>query len=200
MQCGWARWLADSLRSSVFAFQLMPLEVENDIIIDPPSYRGSRCLELPQRDPNFKHIKPPRPFFHHGEIQLQSAHNLQKSRNKLNFLLSKHNHLHSPNTMSDKNTSTLQSYIDSASGAAQTLLGNITGSSADQHQGQAKQDKAQVENDASHAGTSFAGYSASSSGAITKNDPQRQEGSWNQTIGSGKEMVGNLIGSEVCPV
>jgi uncharacterized protein YjbJ (UPF0337 family) len=73
--------------------------------------------------------------------------------------------------MSDKNTSTLQSYIDSASGAAQTLLGNITGSNADQREGQTKQDKAQLENDASHAGASFAGYSASSSGAVTKNDP-----------------------------
>jgi len=100
--------------------------------------------------------------------------------------------------MPDKHTSTLQSYIDSASGAAQTLLGNLTGSSADQQQGQAKQDKAQLENDASHAGGTFAGYSASGSGAVTKNDPQRQEGSWNQTVGSGKEMVGNLIGSEVC--
>lgn len=73
--------------------------------------------------------------------------------------------------MSDKNTSTLQSYIDSASGAAQTLLGNITGSSADQREGQANQDKAQLENDASHVGGSFAGYSASSSGDVTKNDP-----------------------------
>jgi uncharacterized protein YjbJ (UPF0337 family) len=72
--------------------------------------------------------------------------------------------------MSDKNTSTLQSYIDSASGAAQTLLGNITGSNTDQHEGQAKQDKAQLENDASHAGGTFAGYSVSSSG-VTKNDP-----------------------------
>jgi uncharacterized protein YjbJ (UPF0337 family) len=86
----------------------------------------------------------------------------------------------------------------SATGMAQTVLGSITGSNADQQEGQAKQDKAQVENDASHAAVSGLGYSASSSGAVTKNDPNRQEGSWNQTIGSGKEMVGNLIGSEVC--
>jgi uncharacterized protein YjbJ (UPF0337 family) len=116
--------------------------------------------------------------------------------------------------MSDKNTSTLQSYIDryatllktqqddvlthmqSATGMAQSALGSLTGSTADQHQGEAKQDKAQVEHDASHAGASFLGYSASSSGAVTKNDPARQEGSWNQTVGSGKEMLGNLVGSE----
>ena len=33
--------------------------------------------------------------------------------------------------MSDKNTSTLQSYIDSASGAAQSALGSLIGSNAD---------------------------------------------------------------------
>ena len=100
--------------------------------------------------------------------------------------------------MSDKNTSTLQSYIDSATGAAQSVLGSITGSTTDQQAGQNKQDKARLENDASHAAVSGLGFSASSSGAVTKNDPNRQEGSWNQTIGSGKEMVGNLVGSEVC--
>jgi len=98
--------------------------------------------------------------------------------------------------MSDKQTSTLQSYIDSASGAAQSLLGSITGSTADQNAGEAKKDKAQVENDLSHAGGSVAGFSASSSGAVTKNDPNRQEGSWNQTVGSGKEALGGLIGNE----
>jgi uncharacterized protein YjbJ (UPF0337 family) len=100
--------------------------------------------------------------------------------------------------MSDKNTSTLQSYVDSVSGAAQNILGSITGSNADQREGQAKQDKAQVEHDASHAAVTGMGYSASSSGAVTKNDPNRQEGSWNQTVGSGKEMLGGLVGSEVC--
>jgi hypothetical protein len=34
--------------------------------------------------------------------------------------------------MSDKNTSTLQSYIDSASGAVQSALGSISGSASDQ--------------------------------------------------------------------
>ena len=86
----------------------------------------------------------------------------------------------------------------SATGMAQNVLGSITGSHADQQEGQAKQDKAQLEHDASHAAVSGLGFSASSSGAVTKNDPNRQEGSWNQTVGSGKEMVGNLIGSEVC--
>lgn len=34
--------------------------------------------------------------------------------------------------MSDKDTSTLQSYIDSATGAVQSAIGSITGSNADQ--------------------------------------------------------------------
>jgi uncharacterized protein YjbJ (UPF0337 family) len=99
--------------------------------------------------------------------------------------------------MSDKNTSTLQSYIDSASGAVQTVLGNITGSNADKNAGEIKQDKAALENDASHATVKVPGFSASSSGAITKDDPNRQEGAWNQTIGSGKEFVGGIVGAEV---
>jgi uncharacterized protein YjbJ (UPF0337 family) len=98
--------------------------------------------------------------------------------------------------MSDKNTSTLQSYIDSASGAVQSAIGSLTGNTSDQNSGEAKKDKAEFEHDASHAGASVAGHSISSSGAITKNDPNRTEGSWNQTIGSGKEFVGGLVGSE----
>ena len=35
-----------------------------------------------------------------------------------------------------------------------------------------------------------------STAGVAANDPNRSEGSWNQTIGSGKEMVGNLIGSD----
>jgi len=33
--------------------------------------------------------------------------------------------------MSDKNTSTLQSYVDSASGAIQSAIGSLTGSTGD---------------------------------------------------------------------
>jgi uncharacterized protein YjbJ (UPF0337 family) len=117
--------------------------------------------------------------------------------------------------MSDKNTSTLQSYIDSASGAVQSAIGSLTGNASDQvfplvasnpsgshtnmpqNAGEAKKDKAQLENEASHATAKIGNYSASSSGAITKDDPNRTEGSWNQTIGSAKETIGNLVGSEV---
>lgn len=39
-------------------------------------------------------------------------------------------------------------------------------------------------------------YTASGSGAVTKDDPQRQEGQWNQTIGAGKEFIGGLVGHD----
>lgn len=69
-----------------------------------------------------------------------------------------------------------------------------------QNAGEAKKDKATLEKEASHATAKLGPISASSSGAITKDDPNRQEGAWNQTVGSAKETVGNLVGSEVYSV
>ncbi|EOO02712.1 putative mismatched base pair and cruciform dna recognition protein [Phaeoacremonium minimum UCRPA7] len=97
---------------------------------------------------------------------------------------------------SNDNTSTLKSYVDSATGAVQNALGSIIGSNGDQAQGAAKQDKAQAEYDASHATAKLPGFTASSSGAVTKDDPDRAAGSWNQTVGAGKETLGGLVGSE----
>jgi len=98
--------------------------------------------------------------------------------------------------MSDKNTSTLQSYVDSATGAVQSAIGSLTGNTSDQNAGETKKSKADLENEASHATAKIGNYSASSSGAITKDDPNRTEGSWNQTVGSAKEAIGGLVGSE----
>jgi len=98
--------------------------------------------------------------------------------------------------MSDKNTSTLQSYIDAATGAVQSAVGSISGNTADQTAGDAKKDRAQVENDASHATAKVGNLTASSSGAITKDDPNRTEGSWNQAVGSAKESLGGFVGSQ----
>jgi len=98
--------------------------------------------------------------------------------------------------MSDENTSTLQSYIDTATGAVQSAVGSLTGNTSQEGQGEAKKDKGQLENDASHATAKIGNLTASSSGAVTKDDPNRTEGSWNQTIGSAKEAVGGFFGSE----
>lgn len=97
----------------------------------------------------------------------------------------------------DKPTSTLQAAVDSVSGTVQNVIGSLTGSTGDEAQGQAKQDKASAEHDASKATVKLPGVSASSSGAVTKDDPDRTSGAWNQTAGSAKETVGGLVGSEV---
>lgn len=115
---------------------------------------------------------------------------------------------------SNQNTSTLKSYVDSATGAVQNLVGNLTGSTGDevstlqashlytlvltplQAQGKAKQNKADAEYDASHAAIKLPGATASSTGAVTRDDPDRTAGSWNQTAGSAKEFVGGALGSE----
>ncbi|ROT37743.1 hypothetical protein SODALDRAFT_334872 [Sodiomyces alkalinus F11] len=92
-------------------------------------------------------------------------------------------------------TSTLQSYIDSATGAAQNLVGSLTGNTGDQNKGEIKKEQAQAEYDASHATAKLPGFAASSSGAVTKDDPDRSSGGWNQTMGAAKETVGGLVGS-----
>ncbi|KFY91752.1 hypothetical protein V498_05337 [Pseudogymnoascus sp. VKM F-4517 (FW-2822)] len=97
--------------------------------------------------------------------------------------------------MSDNNTSTIQSYIDSATGTVQSALGSLTGSTADSNAGQAKKDKASLEDAASHATLKGPGFTATADG-VSKDDPKRQEGSWNQTIGAGKEAVGGLLGAD----
>ncbi|KAJ1326649.1 CsbD family protein [Microdochium nivale] len=94
------------------------------------------------------------------------------------------------------NTSTLKSVTDAVTGAAQTLLGNITGSTGDQVEGQAKKDKADAEYNASQATAKGPGFTASSSGAVTADDSDRTKGSYNQTMGAAKETVGGLLGAE----
>lgn len=39
-------------------------------------------------------------------------------------------------------------------------------------------------------------FTVSSSGAATKDHPDRSQGGWDQTVGSGKETLGNLTGNE----
>ncbi|GFP52651.1 hypothetical protein ACSS6W_003263 [Trichoderma asperelloides] len=97
---------------------------------------------------------------------------------------------------SNNKPSTLQSYVDSATGAVQNAFGNLTGNTGDQAKGEIRQDKAKAEYDASQATAKLPGGTISSTGAFAKDDPNRTEGSWNQTIGSAKETLGGLIGNE----
>lgn len=97
-----------------------------------------------------------------------------------------------------KAPSTLQSYVDSATGAVQSAIGSLTGNTADQVKGEEQKNEAKAEHDASQAHVKLPGATVSSDGGVAKDDANRSQGSWNQTIGSAKEAVGGLIGNEVC--
>ena len=56
--------------------------------------------------------------------------------------------------------------------------------------------KAEAESDLSHAGAKAGPFSISSSGAVAKDNEDRSQGQWDQTMGSGKETLGNLIGNQ----
>ena len=73
----------------------------------------------------------------------------------------------------------------------------LTTAKPEQTQGQARQENAQSESDASHATAKVPGATATTSGVVTKDDPDRSAGSWNQTVGAAKEAVGGAIGSQV---
>ncbi|RDA87170.1 hypothetical protein CP532_4294 [Ophiocordyceps camponoti-leonardi (nom. inval.)] len=92
--------------------------------------------------------------------------------------------------------STLSSYVSSAAGAVQSAVGSLTGNTADQNKGEARKEEAKAEHDASQAAIKVPGATLSSSGAVVKDDENRSQGSWNQTVGSAKEAVGGLVGSE----
>ena len=72
----------------------------------------------------------------------------------------------------------------------------MTGSAGDQANADRTQAQAKAEKDASHAATKAGPYTLSSSGVPAKDSSDRTQGAWDQTIGSGKETIGNLIGSE----
>ena len=103
----------------------------------------------------------------------------------------------SDQTNQQQTPSTLQSYVNSASGAVQSAIGNLTGNTGDQAQGQVTQDQAKAEHEQSKAGVKAAGVSVTSDGGVAKDSADRTDGSWNQTIGSAKEAVGGLLGHEV---
>jgi uncharacterized protein YjbJ (UPF0337 family) len=108
--------------------------------------------------------------------------------------------------------STVKSYIDSATATVQNAVGSLTGK-AHLHQETAPQTNAQGlgnpvdkqaaaekhisaenERDASRAGASAGPLNFSASG-VTVDNEDRTAGKKDQLVGSGKEFVGNAIGS-----
>lgn len=94
------------------------------------------------------------------------------------------------------NTSTLKSYVDSATGAIHSGIAAITGSAGDQANADQAKAKAEAESDLSHSAAKAGPFTISSTGAPAKDNTDRTQGQYDQTMGSVKEAVGNLIGNE----
>ncbi|MCJ1306829.1 hypothetical protein MMC25_000472 [Agyrium rufum] len=97
--------------------------------------------------------------------------------------------------MSD-NSSSFKGYADQVTGAVQSGVASITGSAGDKANAQQSKDKAALEKDLSHSVGKVGPFAVSGSGGVSKDSTDRTEGSYNQTIGSGKEMLGNAIGAD----
>ncbi|KAH7132663.1 hypothetical protein B0J11DRAFT_233046 [Dendryphion nanum] len=97
---------------------------------------------------------------------------------------------------SNNPTSTLQAVQDQISGAAQSVLGAVTGSTVDKQQGENKKAVADAEHDLSKATAKAGPFTANASGGIAKDDPNRTEGAWNQNVGAAKEAIGGFLGAE----
>jgi len=87
-------------------------------------------------------------------------------------------------------SSTVKSYVDQAVGTAQSAIGSVTGNNQNKEQGGATKKQAETEHNASGL------FTADPNTGTTKSDSGRSGGSWNQTVGSAKESIGNLIGNE----
>ncbi|EKV16099.1 Mismatched base pair and cruciform DNA recognition protein, putative [Penicillium digitatum PHI26] len=101
--------------------------------------------------------------------------------------------------MSDNtgNVSTAQSYLNQATGLAQRTMGAVTGDSSTQAKGELKHEEGQAKKEASHKNAKLGSVTADpNTGAVAKDNPTRDTGSWDQTVGSAKESLGNLIGNE----
>ncbi|KAI3005604.1 hypothetical protein CBS147346_4270 [Aspergillus niger] len=102
------------------------------------------------------------------------------------------------NNTTTTTTSTLKSYVDQATGMVQRAAGSLTGDSSAQSTGTATQAQGEAEHNASHNNFTKLGPVTAdpATGAAATDHPQRSNGSWDQTVGSAKESLGNLIGNE----
>ncbi|GES61239.1 putative mismatched base pair and cruciform DNA recognition protein [Aspergillus terreus] len=100
------------------------------------------------------------------------------------------------NTTNPSN-STIKSYVDQATGMAQRAMGSITGDSSKMATGETTQSKADAEHEASHTASKLGPVTADPhTGATATDNSQRTNGTWDQTVGSAKESLGNLVGNE----
>ncbi|KAK6513311.1 hypothetical protein TWF281_004948 [Arthrobotrys megalospora] len=100
--------------------------------------------------------------------------------------------------MSENNnqSSSLGSALQGVTGAVQRGIGQLTGSTKDVQDGTARKTAAEEQNERSHTAAKFGPVTATAEGGAHVDNKDRQQGSWDQTIGSGKQFVGGLIGNE----
>jgi len=91
--------------------------------------------------------------------------------------------------------STIKSYVDSASATIQNAVGSLTGNPVDKQVAADRHVDAQAERDASRAGAKVGPLTFSTAGVTTDNQ-DRTGGKKDQMLGSGKEFMGNMTGSE----
>ncbi|OJJ44356.1 hypothetical protein ASPZODRAFT_153814 [Penicilliopsis zonata CBS 506.65] len=95
------------------------------------------------------------------------------------------------------NSSTLKSYIDQGTGYAQRIIGSVTGNSSQETAGAATHEQGKAEQTASHTTAKLGPVTVDpNTGATATDDPNRSTGQWDQTVGSAKESLGNLIGND----
>ncbi|KAL5355023.1 putative mismatched base pair and cruciform DNA recognition protein [Aspergillus floccosus] len=101
------------------------------------------------------------------------------------------------NSNSNTSNSTIKSYVDQATGMAQRAMGSLTGDSSKMATGETTQSKAEAEHEASHTTAKLGPITADPhTGATATDNSQRTTGTWDQTVGSAKESLGNLVGNE----
>jgi len=86
--------------------------------------------------------------------------------------------------------------LQSAVGTVQSGLGQLTGSGKDVNAGETKRTAAEEQNERSHTSAKLGPVTATGEGGAHVDNKDRQQGSWDQTIGSGKQFVGGLVGNE----
>ncbi|KAH0848753.1 hypothetical protein AYO21_09884 [Fonsecaea monophora] len=97
---------------------------------------------------------------------------------------------------SSDNTSSLKSVVDTATGYVQSGIAAVTGSTGDKAKAEEYKNKGAAESDLSHTAAKAGPFTISSTGAPAKDNSERTQGQWDQTVGSAKETIGNLVGSE----
>lgn len=151
----------------------------------------SRVLRVHVFTNKYYSSAPPQIYFTNAQERISDPSNriisLLADSPELQFIMSSSN---------QDNTSTLQSYADSAMGAIHSGIASITGSAGDQANADQAKAKAEAEKDLSHSAAKAGPFTISSSGAPAKDNSDRTEGQYDQTMGSVKEALGNLTGNE----